>query len=122
MTTAEHIGRADPGIPVEPPRRPWQPAWAGQALIWVVVIGFVAGPLVPLVYSSVRSKPIYLPGGVFTFGAYGTLFADPAYWTKPLCVKGLGWVSSGPSSRPSVAVVLPRVQVVRPRCAAGAPP
>jgi iron(III) transport system permease protein len=80
-TAAEHIGRAAPGIASEPPRRPWLPGWAGQALIWVVVIGLVAGPLVPLVYSSVRSKPIYLPGGVFTFGAYGTLFADPAYWT-----------------------------------------
>jgi iron(III) transport system permease protein len=80
-TAAEHIGRAAPGIASEPPRRPWLPGWAGQALIWVVVMGLVAGPLVPLVYSSVRSKPIYLPGGVFTFGAYGTLFADPAYWT-----------------------------------------
>jgi iron(III) transport system permease protein len=33
------------------------------------------------VYSSVRSKPVYLPGGVFTIGAYRSLFADPAYWT-----------------------------------------
>jgi ABC-type spermidine/putrescine transport system permease subunit II len=46
-----------------------------------MVIGLVAGPLLPLVYSSLRSKPIYLPGGVFTLAAYRTLFADPAYWT-----------------------------------------
>jgi len=60
--------------------------------------------------------------------------------TKPLCVKEFGRSFSGrvrcasgavasaavvalwPSSRPSVAVVLPRLQVVRPRFAAGAPP
>ena len=58
----------------------------------------------------------------------------------PLCVKGFRRPSSpgvrcpsgavswpaglgrGPSSWPIVAVVLPRLQVVRPRCAAGAPP
>jgi iron(III) transport system permease protein len=79
-TTADRTGRADAGIAAEP-RRPRLPAWAAQAVVWVVVIGLVAGPLLPLVYSSVRSKPIYLPGGVFTLGAYRTLFADPAYWT-----------------------------------------
>jgi iron(III) transport system permease protein len=79
-TTAESVGRTSAEIPAEP-RRPWLPAWTGQAVVWLVVIGLVAGPLVPLVYSSVRSKPIYLPGGVFTVGAYHTLFADPAYRT-----------------------------------------
>jgi iron(III) transport system permease protein len=76
-STLEH---ADLDIPAEP--RPSRlPAWTGQALVWVMVIGLVAGPFLPLMYSSVRSKPIYLPGGVFTLGAYRTLFADPAYWT-----------------------------------------
>jgi hypothetical protein len=40
----------------------------------------------------------------------------------PLCVKWLGQRSSGLSSRPSMAVVSPRLQVVRPHFAAGAPP
>jgi iron(III) transport system permease protein len=44
------------------------------------VLVLVVGPLAPIVYSSLQSKPFYLPGGVFTFDAYGTLFADPAYW------------------------------------------
>ena len=79
-TTADRAGRAEAEIPAEP-RRPWLPAWAGHAVVWVLVIGLVAGPLIPLVYSSVRSKPVYLPGGVFTIGAYRSLFADPAYWT-----------------------------------------
>jgi hypothetical protein len=42
-------------------------------------------------------------------------------YRKPLCVKGLGRSSSRLSSWPSVAVVSPRLQVVRPRFAAGAP-
>jgi iron(III) transport system permease protein len=57
------------------------PPGAGQTVVWVMVVGLVVGPFLPLLYSSVRSKAIYLPGGVFTLGAYGTLFADPAYWT-----------------------------------------
>jgi iron(III) transport system permease protein len=56
------------------------PASAGQALVWFVVVALVVGPFFPLVYSSLRSKPIYLPGGTFTFGAYHTLFADPLFW------------------------------------------
>jgi iron(III) transport system permease protein len=62
-------------------RRPRVPAALGQALVSVLVVGLVAGPFIPLVYSSFRSKPVYLPGGVFSLGGYRTLFADPAYWT-----------------------------------------
>jgi iron(III) transport system permease protein len=79
MTTLERGGRPGPESPAAPARPPL-PAWAGQALVWVIVIALVIGPLVPLAYSSFRSKPIYLPGGVFTLGAYRALFADPAYW------------------------------------------
>jgi iron(III) transport system permease protein len=62
------------------PRARWMPASVGQALVWVVVVALVVGPFFPLAYSSLRSKPIYLPGGTFTFGAYRTLFADPLFW------------------------------------------
>src|SRR6478672_7597053 len=61
-------------------RARWRPASAGQALVWFVVVALVVGPFFPLVYSSLRSKPIYLPGGTFTLGAYRTLFADPLFW------------------------------------------
>jgi iron(III) transport system permease protein len=61
------------------PRARWLPASAGQALVWFVIVALVAGPFVPLVYSSLRSKPIYLPGGTFTLAAYRTLFADPLF-------------------------------------------
>ena len=57
------------------------PSSIGQWLVWAVVVLLVAGPFIPLVYSSFRSKPIYLPGGTFTAQAYRTLFADPLFWT-----------------------------------------
>jgi iron(III) transport system permease protein len=62
------------------PRARWLPASAGQALVWFAVVALVVGPFFPLVYSSLRSKPIYLPGGTFTLGAYRTLSADPLFW------------------------------------------
>jgi iron(III) transport system permease protein len=62
------------------PRARWLPASAGQGLVWFVVVALVVGPFFPLVYSSLRSKPIYLPGGTFTLAAYRTLFADPLFW------------------------------------------
>ncbi len=61
-------------------RARWLPASAGQALVWFAVVALVVGPFFPLVYSSLRSKPIYLPGGTFTLSAYRTLFADPLFW------------------------------------------
>jgi iron(III) transport system permease protein len=56
------------------------PASAQQALIWFLVTVCVIGPLMPLLYASVRSKPIYLAGGFFTLEPYRQLFGDPAYW------------------------------------------
>ena len=61
------------------PRARWMSTSVGQALVWVVVVLLVVGPFLPLVYSSLRSKPIYLPGGTFTVQAYRTLFADPLF-------------------------------------------
>lgn len=48
--------------------------------MWGAVVVLVIGPLVPLLYASFRSKPYYLPGGVFTVQGYRTLFTDPAFW------------------------------------------
>ena len=55
-----------------------------QAVIWVIVAVCVLAPVVPLVYASVQSKPIYSPGRVFTLTAYRQLFADPAFRTAAL--------------------------------------
>src|SRR5260370_9953719 len=72
-----------PEVTTQVPARPrarWRPASAGQALVWFAVVALVVGPFFPLVYSSLRSKPIYLPGGTFTLAPYRTLFADPLFW------------------------------------------
>ncbi len=70
---------SEPPVPAGPRRR-WLPASAGQAVVWALVFVLVAGPLYPLLYSSIRSKPIYLPGGAFSLQGYRDLFADPLFW------------------------------------------
>lgn len=55
-----------------------------QAAIWVLVLVCVLAPVLPLVYASVQSKPIYAVGRVFTLAAYRQLFADPAFRTAAL--------------------------------------
>jgi iron(III) transport system permease protein len=55
-----------------------------QAAIWAFVLVCVLAPVLPLVYASVQSKPIYSPGRVFTLAAYQQLFSDPAFWTAAL--------------------------------------
>ena len=57
-----------------------RPAGTIQALTWAAVLVLAVGPLVPLAYSSIRSKPFYAAGGVFTLSPYRQLFADPAFW------------------------------------------
>src|SRR5258707_8392857 len=51
-----------------------------QAAIWAVVLVCVLAPVLPLVYASVQSKPIYAAGRVFTLAPYRQLFTDPAFW------------------------------------------
>ena len=51
-----------------------------QALIWLLVLGCVLVPVLPLLYASVQSKPIYYTGRSFTLSAYSQLFSDPAFW------------------------------------------
>jgi iron(III) transport system permease protein len=55
-----------------------------QAAIWALVLVCVLAPVLPLVYASVQSQPLYTPGRVFTLAAYRQLFADPAFRTATL--------------------------------------
>jgi iron(III) transport system permease protein len=50
-----------------------------QAAIWALVLVAVLAPVLPLVYASVQSQPLYASGRVFTLAAYQQLFADPAF-------------------------------------------
>jgi iron(III) transport system permease protein len=52
-----------------------------QFLVWLLVLVCVLAPVLPLLYASVQSKPIYYAGRSFTLSAYRQLFADPAFWT-----------------------------------------
>jgi len=65
-------------------RRSLPTAGTLQWLTWVVVVGLVLGPFVPLLYASIRDRPLYEGGGVFTIGAYRDLFADPKFWHAAL--------------------------------------
>jgi iron(III) transport system permease protein len=62
------------------PRRSWLPAGALQAATWIVVIVLILGPFVPLLYASLRDRPLYQAGGVFTLDPYRELFGDSAFW------------------------------------------
>jgi iron(III) transport system permease protein len=67
-----------------PRRRPLPTAGALQWLVWVLVAGLVLGPFVPLLYASVRDRPLYQAGGAFTVAAYRDLLSDPAFWRAAL--------------------------------------
>ncbi len=67
-------------VPSPAPRRRWHPAGATQAAVWTLVTAAVLGPIVPLLYSSLRDRPLYRPGGHWTLGPYRQLFTDPAFW------------------------------------------
>ncbi len=60
------------------------PESAVQGVIWAIVAVCVLAPVVPLVFASVQSKPIYDSGRAFTLAAYRQLFADPAFRTAAL--------------------------------------
>jgi iron(III) transport system permease protein len=69
-----------------PPGERWRmrrlvPETGLQAAIWAIVAICILAPVVPLLYASVQSKPLYSAGGVFTLSAYRQLFADPAFRT-----------------------------------------
>jgi iron(III) transport system permease protein len=62
------------------PRRQLLPAGALQAAVWVLVVGLVIGPFMPMLYASFRDRPLYEAGGVFTTNAYSQLFSDSEFW------------------------------------------
>jgi iron(III) transport system permease protein len=55
-----------------------------QWLTWLITGMLVIGPLAPLLYASIRDRPLYLHGGVFTIKPYRQLFADPGFWRAAL--------------------------------------
>ena len=63
------------------PRREAVPAGLLQWGTWALVVVLVIGPFVPLVESSLRDRPLYESGGVWTFEPYRQLLGDHLFWT-----------------------------------------
>ena len=66
--------------PFPRPRRSLVPAWALQWGTWLLVVALIVGPFVPLLYASLRDRPLYEAGGVLTVQPYRQLFGDSAFW------------------------------------------
>ena len=62
------------------PRRSLVPAWALHWATWLLVVTLIVGPFIPLLYASVRDRPLYEAGGVLTIRPYRELFGDSAFW------------------------------------------
>src|SRR5215218_8396752 len=62
------------------PRRSVVPAGLLQWLTWLLVVTLVLGPFLPLLYASIRDRPLYEAGGSFTVEPYRELFRDRAFW------------------------------------------
>jgi iron(III) transport system permease protein len=72
-------------VPAVPARRgEWLREDATQGLVWLVTAALVVVPLLPLLYASVRSRPLYESGGSFTLQGYRQLLSDQAFWKAAL--------------------------------------
>src|SRR5215213_7613529 len=62
------------------PRRSLLPAWALHWATWLLVVALIVGPFIPLLYASLRDRPLYEAGGVLTVRPYRELFGDSLFW------------------------------------------
>jgi len=63
------------------PRRAAVPPEVLHWATWALIVVLVLGPFVPLLEASLRDRPLYEAGGVFTLEPYRDLFGDSAFWT-----------------------------------------
>jgi iron(III) transport system permease protein len=70
-----------PAAQLPRPRRSVIPAGALQWATWGLVVTLILGPFVPLLIASLRDRPLYESGGIFTFRPYRQLLGDSAFWT-----------------------------------------
>ena len=79
--SAGSISTAPAGAGALPaPRGARRRGTALQTAVWVATAGLVVVPLLPLVYASFRSRPLYEAGGALTLQGYRDLLSDPAFW------------------------------------------
>src|SRR5215213_6359889 len=73
------VATSSPAFPR--PRRATVPPGAIHWGTWALIVVLVLGPFVPLLEASLRDRPLYEAGGVFTLQPYRDLFGDSAFWT-----------------------------------------
>jgi iron(III) transport system permease protein len=61
-------------------RRSWLPASVTQYVLWAAAVVLVVGPLVPVLWASLWTTPLYEAGGTLTLRNYGDLLTDAAWW------------------------------------------
>jgi iron(III) transport system permease protein len=81
MSTATSSSSITRTAALSAPRRARLRGDGVQGLVWFITAVLVVVPLLPLIYASVRSRPLYQAGGAFTLQGYRTLLSDPAFWT-----------------------------------------
>jgi len=62
-------------------RRSWLPASVTQYLLWALALVVVVGPIIPVLWASLWSTPLYESGGALTLSNYTDLFGDAAWWS-----------------------------------------
>jgi iron(III) transport system permease protein len=61
-------------------QRSWLPETVTQHLLWAAGVVVIVGPIVPVVWASLWSTPLYDAGGTLTGGNYRELLGDPDWW------------------------------------------
>lgn len=84
-----------------------------QYAVWLLTTVLVVGPLVPVVWASVWSVPLYDDGGTLTLANFRALLSDPEWWTavRNTVVFALLTTIGALVIGASLAVVLNRVRV-----------
>jgi iron(III) transport system permease protein len=80
LTTAADASSPSHERQLPRPRPSLVPAGALQLLTWALVVTAVIGPFVPLVYASLRDRPLYEDGGTFSIQGYRDVLGDQAFW------------------------------------------
>src|SRR5215213_158399 len=73
------VATSSPAFPR--PRRAAVPPGVIHWATWALIVVLVLGPFVPLLEASLRDRPLYEAGGVFTLGPYRDLLGESAFWT-----------------------------------------
>ncbi|WP_309075656.1 hypothetical protein [Paenarthrobacter sp.] len=76
----------DPKAPPPPPgvgniKRAWLPEKVIHYGVWILAVLLILGPIVPIIWSSLWSTPLYEGGGSGTLENFRKLATDPLWWS-----------------------------------------